>query len=1020
MSLLPSELCETRPRSTTAQTVFRVDIVPVSQARWETCSVEGLGTLVKTAVYWLSGEALTEPMVQTLAQEALVDPIMQVAHVSSSQSPSAPTFSGYKDVTMALEKQFLPGVTDNLAHTVLESFQMIFPQSQGTFEVASGWVYWTTEPVQSPDSLVDRLAYRLYNPLVESLTALPVSTLASVQSRYHLPTVHLTQADKVNIVSLAGSDEALMQISRKGNLALTLDEMQVIRDYYQRPEIQAERTQKGLSLWPTDVELEVLAQTWSEHCKHKIFAAHITYTDWTIPEVPIQSEIDGLFKTYIAGSTKQLLAKRPDLLSIFKDNAGVLRWDDNWGVCFKVETHNSPSALEPYGGALTGIVGVNRDILGTGLGAKPLFNTDVFCFAHPETPHVKRPTMLPPESILMGVRKGVEDGGNKSGIPTVNGSLFFDPRYRAKPLVFCGTGGMLPLDVAGLNGVEKFTKVGDAIVMAGGRVGKDGIHGATFSSEALNQDSPLSAVQIGDPITQKRLADFQMAARDKGLLTGVTDNGAGGLSSSVGEMAELTDGARLYLDKVPLKYPGLQPFEIIISESQERMTYSTDQVEALLALAQEYDVELSVIGEFTDSGALEIYHKDQPVAVLPLDFLHHGLPQMKLEAEWANPRSRTIRGNPSKDWNRLLLSMLSDANVCSREALIRQYDHEVQGHSVLKPLGGPLQTSPMDAAVLQPNFDDAKGLVVSNGMCPQLSDWDAYHMSACAIDEAVRNAVAVGAQLNTIALLDNFCWPDPLPSARNKEAHHKLAQLVRACQAISDMALAFETPFISGKDSMKNDFDDGDFRLSIPPTLLISAIGTMPNASKAVSMDFKASGDAVYLLGKTSWHHGASLYYNKMGWYCPYPPQVDKVLARKLYETVFTAIQNGWIRSCHDLSEGGLLVSLAESLLGTDLGLDVSLQHLLEASPELRWDEALTSESPSRFVISVAPQHQAQVEALFHEIPCLALGHLNASGRFRLWPAAASQDPVLDIETAKLRNAWQTPPAPCYALEDVQ
>ncbi len=1008
----------TDPPSAASSLIYRVDVVPKNPDQADTVDLPGVGPVPCYPVYWFSSPVPIDSILDTLARQALIDPVVQTYHLSQADTAQWLDLSTWpQPIDWIMEQQFLPGVTDNLATTVGKSLSLLFSdQALPAISVASGTVYLVPKTSFSPDALYQQAQYQLFNPLVQRLSVYPASQWqAHATSRFGFPHVMAPQVPPVDVIPLDVNDADLLALSQQRHLALTLDEMKVIQTYYQAPSTQQARKAKGLSLWPTDVELEIIAQTWSEHCKHKIFAAKITYTDASDPDYPRVTQIDSLFKTYIAGATKKLMPTRPDLLSVFKDNAGVVQWNDTTAVCFKVETHNSPSALEPYGGALTGIVGVNRDILGTGMGAKPLFNTDVFCFAHPEKPYVQRPKMLPPEAILKGVRKGVEDGGNKSGIPTVNGALVFDQRYRAKPLVFCGTGGLLPLKVPQGLGYEKYTQPGDTIVMAGGRVGKDGIHGATFSSEALHEGSPVSAVQIGDPLTQKRLSDFLMAARDQGLITGLTDNGAGGLSSSVGEMAQETNGALLNLEQIPLKYPGLAPYEMVISESQERMTLSTNRIDDLLKLAAQYDVELSAIGHFHDQGTFDIQYNGTLVGSLDLAFLHNGLPQMELEAVWEVQKLPTIYARAPRSATPVLLKMLSHPNVCSRESLIRQYDHEVQGRSVIKPLMGPLQTGPSDAAVIQPILGEAQGLVVSNGICPHFSDWDPYHMAANAVDEAIRNAVAVGADPASMVLLDNFCWPDPVASPRNYDGRLKLAQLVRANQALYETAVTYGAPFISGKDSMKNDFDDGTYRLSIVPTLLISAMGKLPDIEKAVSMDFKRPGDVILMAGQTNVHMGGSLYYLVKGWYSRYCPHVKPHLAKALYQATFECIQQGLIRSCHDLSDGGLGIALAESALASPYGADISLDPILNDSPELRWDEALFSESPSRFVMSVAPEHVDAVKAAFQDIPLMVLGTVTADGAFTIHQ---HQKTVVRTDVSTLRKAWQTAPATCYNTEE--
>ncbi|HMA99737.1 MAG TPA: AIR synthase related protein, partial [Spirochaetota bacterium] len=528
-------------------------------------------------------------------------------------------------------------------------------------------------------------------------------------------------------------------------------------DYYRNPEIIKERRQDKLAASPTDVELEVLAQTWSEHCKHKIFAARITYTD----ENGHVEEINSLYKTYIKKTTSELAEKRPDLLSVFKDNAGIVKFNDQYAYCMKVETHNSPSALDPYGGAMTGIVGVNRDIIGTGIGAKPIFNTDIFCFANPLYKKPLPPGLMHPQRIFQGVHKGIIDGGNESGIPTVNGAIVFENRFLGKPLVFCGTGGILPLKINDQPTHSKEIKNGYKIVMTGGRIGKDGIHGATFSSAALTETSPTSAVQIGDPITQKKMLDFLLEARDQGLYSAITDNGAGGLSSSVGEMATMCGGCSLHLDKAPLKYAGLYPWEILISEAQERMSLAVppENIKALFALAAARDVEISELGEFNNSGFFTAFYKNQLVCKLQLDFMHNGLPTNHYQAQWqppqhSEPEPSLVAGISLK---KTIPALLARPNIASKEYWVRQYDHEVQGMSVVKPFDGPLQQSPGDSAVIKPLYNSYKGLVIANGIVPRYSDIDTYHMAANAVDEAVRNLVACGGDPDNISGLDNFC-----------------------------------------------------------------------------------------------------------------------------------------------------------------------------------------------------------------------------------------------------------------------
>jgi phosphoribosylformylglycinamidine synthase len=799
-----------------------------------------------------------------------------------------------------------------------------------------------------------------------------------------------------------------MAISRAGMLALTLEEMQIIKAHAADPEVVAARRVAGLGAKLTDCELEALAQTWSEHCKHKIFAARIDYEDTTTGE---RREINSLFKSYIVRATRELrerAGERDICLSVFKDNAGVIRFTDDWSLVFKVETHNSPSALDPYGGALTGIVGVNRDSFGTGLGARLLFNTDVFCFASPFYARPLPPRLLHPRRIFEGVVEGVEHGGNKSGIPTVNGSIVFDERFAGKPLVYCGTGAIMPTLVNGQPGHEKQARVGDRIVMVGGRIGKDGIHGATFSSEELHEDSPVTAVQIGDPITQKRMFDFLIIARDRGLYSSITDNGAGGLSSSVGEMAQDTGGFELHLDRAPLKYPGLQPWEILISEAQERMTVAVppDHLGEFLALAGEMNVEATDLGHFTASGYYHCRYQGQTVAWLPMAFVHDGVPQLRIPARWVPPALPEPQLPPPADYAAALQALLGRLNICSKESVVRRYDHEVQAGTVVKPLTGVVNDGPSDAAVVKPLPDSFAGVAVAHGICPRYSDLDTYHMTANAIDEALRNFVAVGGNVDHVAGLDNFCWCDPVKSDKTPDGEYKAAQLVRANQALYDYCLAFGVPLISGKDSMKNDYQIGDTKISIPPTLLFSVIGKIDDVRRATTMDAKNPGDLVYLLGTTGNELGGSEYYALHGQLGRHVPVVAAATALARYRAVNRAQREGLLRSCHDLSDGGLGVALAEIAFAGGLGLQIDLRAVPVAG-ELRADAVLFSESASRLLVTVRPGDRERFEALFAGQDCACIGTVIAAGELRI--TGLTGERLVCCPIADLKAAWQSP-----------
>lgn len=781
---------------------------------------------------------------------------------------------------------------------------------------------------------------------------------------------------------LDASDADLERISRDGTLSLNLAEMRAIKAHF------AEQQRD-----PTDVELETIAQTWSEHCVHKTFRGLIEYTEGGRTET-----IDNLLRSTVMRVTHEL--DRDDCLSVFHDNAGVIRLNEKYGIAFKVETHNHPSAIEPYGGAGTGTGGVIRDILGTGLGAKPVLNTDVFCFGLPDAAHEDLPAgVLHPRRVMTGVVAGVRDYGNRMGIPTANGAVFFDPRYTANPLVFCGTVGLIPVDC-----VDKRVDPGDLIVAMGGRTGRDGIHGATFSSAELDDTSENlgSVVQIGDPITEKKVADVLMQARDLGLYSSITDCGAGGFSSAVGEMGEKT-GARVYLDRAPLKYEGLEPWEIWLSEAQERMVLSVppEHEEALLALAAAEDVEATVLGEFTDTGRLEIYHADTRVGDVAMSFLHDGLPRITKTAVWEPLPLTKWRPPRPLDMTDALLQILAKPNVASKEWIIRQYDHEVQGGMVVKPLHGVDSDGPGDACVFRPVLGAPEGVAVSNGMNPMYGDVDPYWMAALAIDEALRNIVAVGGFRSRVALLDNFSWGNP-------DKPDRLGGLVRAARACYDFATAFETPFISGKDSLYNEYRDtktGE-QVAIPGTLLISAICVLDDAEKVATMDVKQPGDVVFMLGRTYSELGASHYlalYDEIG---PDVPHVRPVDACITMDAVHAGILAGIANAVHDCSEGGFAVAAAEMAFAGGYGMDLDLRRV--PGYGLSTEEALFSESASRFIVTVPEDVADRFYATMLAIGVRAVGRLGTvTEDTRFVVRDSNGTACISEDIATLKNAWQ-------------
>jgi len=940
----------------------------------------------------LSREELT-----LLAEKGLRDEVLHDVHVDGFFQD--PAFASYLLVGK------LPGVTDDegmSAQRTLADLTGSREALDGRQHIFTQEAYYFEEPL-SAEALQRIGAELLGNPLVNTF-----EHGTRLERIRYVPEVSIAADATTETVSLEVSDDELVALSKQRVLSLTLEEMRAIRDHFRDDAVQASRVRAGLPPCPTDCELEILAQTWSEHCKHKEFNALIRLTD---AETGQQRTIDSLFKTFIRGSTettRERLEKSGHrwLLKIFSDNAGVVRVDDERVFVWKVETHNSPSALDPYGGALTGILGVNRDPLGTGRGGgRLLFNTNVLCFGPPDYAKPLLTGQLHPQRVFAGVRKGIEDGGNKSGVPTVGGAIVFDDRYAGKPLVFCGTGSLMPAELAGKPSWEKEIAPGDVIVMIGGRVGKDGIHGATFSSVEIDPNSPRSAVQIGSPMTQKLLADFLEKASARGLVRCTTDNGAGGLSSSIGELATLTGGAEVHLERVPLKYAGLKPWEIFVSESQERMTLAVSEthLQEVFRLARDFEVEVTAIGRFTDSGALDVRYDGKPVARLSLDFLHEGAPRRTLEAEWRAPVAHEP-ALPAADAGALLLELLASFNICSREPVIRQYDHEVKGRTVVKPLMGPLGKAPQDAAVLRLGFDSYAGIAVSHGLCPRYGDLDAYEMAAGAFDEAVRQIVAVGGKLPELSsteerfwsVNDNFCVPDSVyDPVGNPDGKYKLAQLVRMCEALYDMSTFFGVPMTSGKDSMKNDLRADGVKISVPPTVLFSAAAAVRDVRRTATSELKAAGDLVYQVGPTYDELGGSELYRLLGELGANVPRVRKEEAKARYLKMGEAHDRGMVESCHDLSDGGLAVALAEATFG-GVGCEIRLTRT-DLSPLA----LLFAESHSRFLVSVRPENQRAFESLFGA-DCELLGRAGGE-RLRIeGPGLAG----IDVPLQELLAAW--------------
>lgn len=871
-------------------------------------------------------------------------------------------------VKWGLEISFRPGMTDNVGNTTKQIITE-YLISKGHIDediyikARSSKLILGKGRIPTEDDIKQE-----FNPITEYCT-LVYKENGNCYWRHYGKYKKFTQYQSVKkdakSVDLNVSDQELEKISRdgidgNGTLGLSLAAMKAIKDYF-----------KKLGRNPYDIELESLAQTWSEHCKHNIFSS------------PIDEIKDGLYTHYIKRATREI---NSDIcVSVFSDNAGGIIFDDDYLIVDKVETHNSPSALDPFGGAMTGVLGVNRDIVGFGKGAEPIMNTYYFCFAKEAKGKFYRDKertdeILPPKYIMKEVIHGVNVAGNCSGIPTQLGSVYFDDRFCGKPLVFVGSVGIIPRNINNAPSHIKGPKNGDKIVIIGGRVGRDGIHGATFSSEALSGNSPSTIVQIGDPITQKKLSNAVIKARDLGLYNAITDNGAGGLSSSIGEMGK--DGFEVDLSKVLLKNDGMAPWEIWISESQERMTLAVpeENLPMFKQIMKKHDVEVSVIGEFNESGRAVVKSPEGTVIMdMETEFLHDGNPRMHLQTKpWSKGLPALCAGmttsSPSLEIE--LKEMLSRPNICSKEFIVVQYDHEVQGSSVLKPLQGKGRVC-SEAIVSRPVLSSNKGVVKSQGFGSSYGEIDTYHMAACAIDTAIRNYVAAGGNINHLALLDNFCWCD----AYNPE---RLWQLKRAAEACYDFATAFKTPFISGKDSMFNDFKGYDengekVMISAPPSLLISAIGVIENIENAVSLDVKMPGDLIYVLGTTHDELGRSEYQLYSGIDNNNVPKVDAKSARKLYERYNQAIKDGIIASAIAPSLGGLVIALAKSLIAGDLGAEIDLSLVPIGKIQntgITNKIIMFSESQSRILVTIAPQNQQRFKELFKGVVYSYIGEV--------------------------------------------
>ncbi len=905
---------------------------------------------------------------------------------------------------------YRPGVRDNAGATAVEAVRDLLKKDFSTDQgIYTSKRYCLTGPGLTREDAEKIACEILSNSIIQQYKVFTKDLWDKKTGAGVTPAkVILDHEPSFDVVDI-DTDETLARISFERSLSLNAKDIPVIREYFLDKKVLADRETVGLSK-PTDVELEYISQARSDHCCHTTFNGIFRYTDTETGETAVENS---LFKTYIKEPTLALKETREWVVSVLWDNAGVGAFDDENNYVITGETHNSPSNMEAYGGAITGIVGVYRDPMGTGLGSKLFMGSFGFCVGDVNYQGPLKPP-LHPRRLLDGVIEGVKDGGNKSGVPTTFGQTLFDPGFMGKALVFVTALGIMPKTIAGRPSHEKTTSPGELIIMSGGRVGKDGIHGVTASSKSYSENTPAGHVQIGDPYTQKKMHDFLLICNDEGLITFITDNGGGGLSSSVGESAMLSNGCEVWLDKVPLKYEGLDMWEIWISESQERMTIAIkpENLDRFMALSDLHEVESTVIGKYTDSGKLHIKYHDQTCAYVDMDLLDKGFPAWEFDAVWTAPAFRGLAepviSSPT-NFNAVLEAMLARPNICSKEWIMRQYDHEVQGGSVVKPLSGVKRNIPSDASVTRPVLTSNRGLAFSQSILPWYSKIDAFHMMTCTIDEAVRRLISVGGTLDHIGGVDNFCWPDiGYDAASNPDGKFKAAQLVRACRALKEACVAYGVPLLSGKDSMYVDGHlEGQFgeriKVSALETVQFSAVSLVSDISRCVTLEPKCANDLVYVMGNTADELGASEYYEMFGKIGLNVPQVDFSKFKVVYRALEKAVEKELLASCHAVGRGGLGVHLSLLTMAGGLGLDIDLVGLpVVVDRALAFEKLLFSESAGRLIVTVNPENRATFEKLCKGLPCACIGTVTDShDRLRIKGADASVDlPVSALEAA--------------------
>jgi phosphoribosylformylglycinamidine synthase subunit PurSL len=943
---------------------------------------------------------LTDEQLRAIQMEIFTNPVTQL----SSYDPLDIEF----DWTIWVG--FRPGVRDNPGSTAVEAIEDLLDLK---FE-GSDAVYTSKRYCIKSNGLnagdMDKIAGELLaNNIIQQWRIFSFDQWDPAEGvGFIIPKVILDHVPTVKTIPV-DNEHSLRTISDERNLALNANDIPTIRSYFMSQDTRSARSQVGLDE-PTDVELEYISQARSDHCNHNTFRGLFRYRDRTSGETEI---VDNLFKTFIEAPTLVLKAKKSWVISVLWDNAGAGRFDDDHYYVITGETHNSPSNMEAYGGAITGIVGVYRDPLGTGKGSKLVMGSYGYCVGPRDYDGDLKPH-LHPRRLLDGVIEGVRDGGNKSGIPTTFGQVLFHPGYLGKCLVFVTAVGMMPTEINGTPAEKKRTSPGELVIMCGGRVGKDGIHGVTAASETFSEHTPAGHVQIGDPYTQKKMHDFLLEARDEGLIRFITDNGGGGLSSSIGESALYSNGCEIELEKVPLKYEGLDQWEIWISESQERMTVAilADDHDRFFELSEKHAVESTVIGRYTDSGKLHITYNGKTCAYVDLDLLESGFPQWEFDAEWISAEERGLREpvlTPPPDYSTLLKDLLCRPNICSTQWITRQYDHEVQGISVIKPLVGADRDMNSDASVIRPVLKSQKGLALAQALLPTYSNIDAYHMTSCSIDEAVRRLLAVGADLGQIGGVDNFCWPniqyDPIG---NPDGKFKAAQLVRSCRALHDICVAYEIPLLSGKDSMYVDgYLAGRYgeihKVSALETLQFSTISVIEDITRCVTMDSKIAGDLIYILGVTRNELGGSEYYEHLGYIGRNVPEVRTSEFIPLYRSLKYAIENELLASVHGIYRGGLAVHLAKVAMGGNLGMKINLAQIPRHDVE-REDALLFSESAGRFIVTVDPANREAFEDCFKALAWGCVGTVTAEPDFVV--RGVGNSVIITVSMADLKAAW--------------